>query len=144
MPQKTSEITYVVWTQRGFFTRYSIKIWCFGTVWMKHREHLKLQIQIKLNTHSGSWMHNYLPISVPVDLQSVVQPQEILSALIEKVAGVWLSKQAELLLCGHWYLIWEYPQQKHQNLQQICSSFKKQNKLVGKFSNPLSRKIFRS
>lgn len=63
-------------------------------------------------------------MSVPVDLQPVVHPQEILSALIGKVAGVLLSKQAELLLCGHWCLIWEYPQQKHQNLQQI-HTFKK-------------------
>lgn len=101
------------------------KIWCFGTVWTKHGQHLQLQIQIKLNIRSGSWTYNYLPISVPVDLQSVVQPQEILSALIEKVAGVLLSKQAELLLCGHWCLIWEYPQQKHQNLQQICTTSKK-------------------
>jgi len=76
--------------------------------------------------------HNYLPISVPVELQSVVQPQEILSALIEKVAGVLLSRQAELLLCGHWCLIWEYPQQKHQNLQQICTTLKKNKHKSGR------------
>lgn len=72
-------------------------------------------------------MHTYVLILVPVDLQSVVQPREILSALIEKVAGVSLSKQAELLLCEHWCLIWVYPQQKHQNLQQICTTLKKRS-----------------
>lgn len=141
------EFTYKIWTQKGFFTWCSIKIQCFGTGWMKHGEHLQLEIQIQLNTCSGSRVRYYLPVSVPVDLQSVVHPQEILSALTEKVAGVLLSKQAELLLCGHWCLIWEYPQQKHQNLQEIHtflkSKHKTQLKLVGKFTNPLSRKIFR-
>lgn len=70
-------------------------------------------------------MHNYLPILLPVHLQSAVQRQEFLSALTEKAAGVLLSEQAELLLCGHWCLIWEYHQQKHQNLKQIDTSLKR-------------------